>query len=100
MNKQYYHIDRPEDFGGVLVLNVTGADYFDANGCQQDSTDYEALDILSNAGFLCGEEMEGVISFFDDSPEFEVRVREFLNNHPDFEENEAYSTFMSNCMEA
>lgn len=100
MNKQYYHLDKPECFEGILILNVTRAEYFDTEGFQQDSTDYEIIDILSNAGFPCGEEMDGVISFADETPEFEARVREFLNNNPDFETNDGYSTMIANCMEA
>jgi len=106
MKRTYYCIAHPEDFDNGLILYVTDADYYDTEGCQADTENIEIVDVLNNSGFKCGEEMEGVIGFYngafgiDSSPETEAKLRTFLTNHPNFEQSASFDSFMENCNEA
>jgi len=113
MDLQYYFIDiggvvakRTEGFteedpewGDVqgIVLYLTPSHVFENEHRHADWTDNAACDELKKVGFHAGELMEGILEF-DLDTNIDA-LKKFLSDHPKFEENEEFGSFIRSFAE-
>ena len=93
MTKTYYVLDvtRPDSEPGYAVMYVTPAEHWNTEQCQADWTDQDVLDELGKANFYVGELMDGTLAIKTSEL---GQLTQFLENHPDFEENIDFAKYM------